>query len=260
MESTKHFVLVHGSCHGAWCWYKVVTLLKTAGHHVTALDLGGSGVDPKPLEEITSISDYLQPLMEFMASLSHQEKVILIGHSYGGLCISLAMERFPEKISVAVFLTAYMPNYKSSPGILIQEYFKGIQVESLMDCQFTFNQGKEKPPTSALFGPEFMKDKAYRHCHPEDLELAKLLVRPSGIFLDDWSKENMLTEEKYGSVNRVFVQTEEDEVVKEEFQMWMIENYPTREVKLIPKSGHMVMLSKPYELSLVLQELADKYS
>jgi hypothetical protein len=21
-----HFVLVHGLCHGAWCWYKVATL------------------------------------------------------------------------------------------------------------------------------------------------------------------------------------------------------------------------------------------
>lgn len=94
----------------------------------------------------------------------------------------------------------------------------------------------------------------------QDLELAKLLVRPSGLFLDDWSKENMLTEEKYGSVNRVFVQTEEDEVMKGEFQSWMIENYPPREVKLIPKSGHMVMLSKPHELFLALQELADKYS
>ncbi|KAG5614738.1 hypothetical protein H5410_014562 [Solanum commersonii] len=24
----NHFVLVHGACHGAWCWYKVVTILR----------------------------------------------------------------------------------------------------------------------------------------------------------------------------------------------------------------------------------------
>ncbi|EXB63678.1 hypothetical protein L484_027021 [Morus notabilis] len=35
----KHFVLVHGSCHGGWSWYKLVPLLKSAGHAVTALDL-----------------------------------------------------------------------------------------------------------------------------------------------------------------------------------------------------------------------------
>lgn len=123
MERKQHFVLIHGSCHGAWCWYKVVNLLKTAGHQVTALDLGASGVDPKRLEEVTSFSDYLQPLMDFFASLPDEQdrKVILVGHSYAGLCISLAMERFPKKISVAVFVAAYMPHHSSPLGTLIQE-------------------------------------------------------------------------------------------------------------------------------------------
>ena len=39
----KHFVLVHGLCHGAWSWYKVTTALESAGHRVTALDLAASG-------------------------------------------------------------------------------------------------------------------------------------------------------------------------------------------------------------------------
>lgn len=123
MEGVKHFVLVHGACHGAWCWYKLIPLLKLAGtnHHVTALDLGASGLCPKQLSDLCSVSDYVQPLMDFMASLPQGHKVILVGHSYAGLCISLAMETFPQKISVAVFLTAYMPNYNSPPRVLIQE-------------------------------------------------------------------------------------------------------------------------------------------
>jgi pimeloyl-ACP methyl ester carboxylesterase len=120
----KHFVLVHGACHGAWCWYKLVTLLKQLGHRVTALDLGACGVNPKQLMELISIWDYMQPLMEFMSSLPQGESVILVGHSYAGLCISIAMESFPEKISVAAFLTAYMPNLESPPGTLIQEVKK----------------------------------------------------------------------------------------------------------------------------------------
>ncbi|KAL7240066.1 hypothetical protein ACSBR2_005848 [Camellia fascicularis] len=36
-----HFVLVHGACHGAWCWYKLKPLLESHGHKVTApLPLG----------------------------------------------------------------------------------------------------------------------------------------------------------------------------------------------------------------------------
>ena len=105
----KHFVLVHGACHGAWCWYKVAAQLKSTGHRVMALDLAASGINPKQVHEIDSLSDYVEPLMDFMASLPPEEKVILVGHSLGGNCIALAMERFPEKIFAAVFATAFMP-------------------------------------------------------------------------------------------------------------------------------------------------------
>lgn len=123
-ENQKHFVLVHGTCHGAWCWYKIIPLLRGAGHRVTALDLGASGIDSKQVDEVPSLWDYVKPLMEFMATIPHDEKVILVGHSYGGLPISLAMERFPHKILVAVFVTAYLPHYSSPPGTLIQEVRK----------------------------------------------------------------------------------------------------------------------------------------
>ena len=56
-----------------------------------------------------------------MASLPDGEGVVLVGHSFGGLAISLAMERFPKKILVAVFTTAYMPNFKDPLSTLIQE-------------------------------------------------------------------------------------------------------------------------------------------
>lgn len=102
-------MLVHTGCHGAWCWYKIVALMKSSGHNVTALEMGASGNNAKQVMEITSFSDYLSPLMEFMASLPPDEKIILVGHSFAGLGISKAMESFPEKISAAVFIAALMP-------------------------------------------------------------------------------------------------------------------------------------------------------
>ncbi|XP_062156305.1 methyl jasmonate esterase 1-like isoform X2 [Alnus glutinosa] len=213
MVNSKHFVLVHGICHGAWCWYKVATLLKSAGHRVTALDLGSSGVDPRRLDEVYSISDSLQPLMDSIASLPHDERVILVGHSYGGMGISLAMESFPDKILVAVFVTAFMPNIIFPPATLVQE----------------------------------------------DLELAKMLVKPSKLFLQDLAMESLLTEEKFGSVSRVYIVCDKDELLKEDFQRWMIEKSPPKEVKSIAGADHMIMLSKPNELCLSLQQIAEKY-
>ncbi|TKY59133.1 Salicylic acid-binding protein 2 [Spatholobus suberectus] len=120
-SKSKHFVLVHGSCHGAWSWYKVTPVLKSWGHKVTALDLAASGVNPQKALELQSISQYFRPLTEFMASLSNDERVILVGHSLGGLAISHAMEHFPHNISVAVFVSALMPGPTLNITTLNQE-------------------------------------------------------------------------------------------------------------------------------------------
>jgi hypothetical protein len=37
------FVLVHGSCHGGWCWKKVTPLLRKYGHDVYFPTLTGLG-------------------------------------------------------------------------------------------------------------------------------------------------------------------------------------------------------------------------
>lgn len=102
-------MLVHGMCHGAWCWYKIATLLEAAGHRVSAPDLLAAGTNPGKIEEVESFADYCWPLLEAMAAVPDDEKVILVGHSLAGFVIALAMERFPEKVSVAVFVTAVMP-------------------------------------------------------------------------------------------------------------------------------------------------------
>lgn len=69
--------------------------MRSSGHNVTALDLAASGVDPLQADDLQSISDYFKPLKDFMAPV--QGKVILVGHSLGGLAISQAMERFQAR-------------------------------------------------------------------------------------------------------------------------------------------------------------------
>lgn len=120
-EPKKHFVLVHGGCHGAWSWYKIVAMLRSSGHNVTALDLGASGINPLQVLEVPRQADYIRPLMTFMASLPSHQRVILVAHSFGGLAISKAMETFPEKISVAVFVTAVMPGPSLDVTTLLKE-------------------------------------------------------------------------------------------------------------------------------------------
>nr|CAB3490742.1 unnamed protein product [Digitaria exilis] len=70
----EHFVLVHGACHGAWCWFKLASLLQATGHRVSCIDLAGAAgslVDP---DDVRSFDEYDAPLVEFMAALPDGHK------------------------------------------------------------------------------------------------------------------------------------------------------------------------------------------
>ncbi|KAJ0039490.1 hypothetical protein Pint_28134 [Pistacia integerrima] len=255
----KHFVLVHGANHGAWSWYRVKPRLEAAGHRVTALDLAASGINMKSIHEVLSFYDYTEPLLEILASLPPDEKIILVGHSLGGLNLALAMDKFPAKISVAVFLTAFMPDTNHNPSYILDQFVERTPAETWMDTQFS--PFHTKPSLlSMFFGREFLKFKLYQLSPVEDLELAKTLIRPGSLFVDDLAKSKNFSSEGYGSIARVYIVCEEDVGILKEFQHWMIENYPVKEVMEIKGADHMAMFSKPQELTHCLLEIANKHA
>ncbi|CAN6561378.1 unnamed protein product [Malus baccata var. baccata] len=250
----KHFVLIHGACHGAWSWYKVATLLKDSGHNVTALDLGASGINPIQVQQLPSLSEYVEPLTELMVSLPPKEKVILVAHSLGGAVISIFMERFPQKIAAAVYVTAFMSGPTLNYSTIFAEVTKRFD---FMDSQFRYDNGTNNPATSFLFGPIVLATSFYQLSPPQDSTLGLSLVRFSPLYNYDVIK---LTEEKYGSVPRVFIVSDQDHAIVLDVQNYMIKNNPPTEVKVIKGSDHMVMLSKSVELFSHLQNIAEKYS
>ncbi|KAF3655398.1 putative receptor protein kinase TMK1-like [Capsicum annuum] len=257
-KAMKHFVLIHTGCHGAWCWYKIVELMKSSGHNVTALDLGASGTNAKQALDVASFSDYLSPLMEFMASLPADEKIVLVGHSFAGLSISKAMETFPEKISAAAFVAALMPGPTFSAANVYTETCGAVIPE--LDNRVTYDNGPENPPTTLVLGPKFLATNLYQLSPIEDLTMATKLVRPLYLYpAEEISKEMVLSRKKYGSVRRVYIIAAESKGLTKEFQRWMIENNPPDEVEEISGSDHMVMMSKPEQLFTTLLRIANSY-
>nr|GEV34099.1 hypothetical protein [Tanacetum cinerariifolium] len=259
-DEQKHFVLAHGSCHGAWCWFKLIPLLEAMGHRVSAFDLLASGTNTKVIQQVHTLSDYTMPLLEFMATLLPEEKVVLVGHSFGGMSITLAMEKFPEKISLAVFLSAYMPDYVHKPSFVLNKSTESGSAKSFLDTQFSPYGSENESETSILFGPKFLASNLYQLCSKEDLELAKILVRPCSIFLNDLDKEQPFSEKRYGSVTRVCAIAVEDKAIPKEFQWWMISNSPVTEVKELKEVDHMSMLSDPNQVCTYLVDIALRYA
>ncbi|CAI9752824.1 unnamed protein product [Fraxinus pennsylvanica] len=118
--------------------------------------------------------------------------------------------------------------------------------------------GVDKLPTYLVLNPKFLSSELYQLSPPEDLALATLLVRPVGFHEgQEFLKELALSKENYGLVRRVYLICENDNVLKQGFQRWMIENNPSDEVKMISGADHMAMFSKPQELCFYLQERAE---
>jgi pimeloyl-ACP methyl ester carboxylesterase len=46
-------LLVHGSCHGAWCWRDLIPALTALGHSPRAIDLPSHGADQTPVNDVT---------------------------------------------------------------------------------------------------------------------------------------------------------------------------------------------------------------
>ncbi|CAL1408773.1 unnamed protein product [Linum trigynum] len=257
-KKRAHFVLVHGACHGAWTWFKLKPLLESTGHRVTAIDLAASGINGKAIQQVPTFRDYTDPLLHALSLVD--EKVIVVGHSLGGMNCALAMEIFPERIAAAVFLSAFMPDTLHSPSFVLDQYCARAPAGAWLDTEFAPASSSQPDFMTMYFGPEFLCSKLYQLCSKEDLELGKALVRPSSLFLHDLSKAEKFTEEGYGSVRRVFVICNEDQGINEEFQRWMIENYVVEEVMEIKESDHMAMLCEPRKLFDCLSQIADNYS
>ncbi|KAF0923474.1 hypothetical protein E2562_006363 [Oryza meyeriana var. granulata] len=258
-SSSKYFILVHGLGHGAWCWYKVVTMLRSEGHRVTALDLAASGVHPARIDEVHSFEDYSWPLLDAVAAAPASERLVLVGHSFGGLSLALAMERFPDKISVAVFIAAAMPCVGKHIGITTELMREKAPKDLLMDSKMIPINNKQGPGTAILLGPNFLAERGYPLSPAEDLNLAKSLVRPANQFVDDpmLKDDKLLTSANYGSVKKVCLMATEDEL--KELQRYMITLSPGAEVEEIAGADHAVMCSRPRELSDLLAKIGSKY-
>ncbi|CAN1829344.1 Methyl jasmonate esterase 1 [Linum perenne] len=263
-QNPRHFVLVHGACHGAWCWYKVSEGLTKAGHKVTAVDLAASGLDPRNVEDVGSVVEYSEPLISFLDSVPGgdvDEKVVVVAHSLGGYSLCVAMEMFPEKIDVGVFVIASMLGPEFTYKLVAKKVIMLRYRSDFSDTVFTYGNGPDKTPTVAMLGPVYMETKNYRNSPREDLELGLVCVRPTPVFdQEQAAKDTRVTKERYGTIPRVFVLCDADHPHKGPFQWWQVKNNPPNEYVEIEGSDHMVMFSKPGPLSEYLIKVGQKYA
>jgi pimeloyl-ACP methyl ester carboxylesterase len=238
-KAPRHFVLVHGAWHGAWCWYKIVAGLEDAGHRVTAIDLPSAGIDPTPAGSVTlqAQADRIVATLDTVA-----EPVILVGHSAGGPPISLAAEARPDGIQKLVYLTAFLlPDATSIATVALQD--KG----TLIPAHLTFNpDGTFEVERSAR------QEIFYNECDERDIALAQTLLRPASLRSNT---DAVAVGDRFARVRRFYVSCLHDHAISPDTQRAMYTALPCERVFSI-RSDHSAFLSHPTMLLRILATIA----
>ncbi|KAM5574922.1 putative methylesterase 12, chloroplastic [Rosa sericea] len=252
--TTKKFILIHGEGFGAWCWYKTITLLEEVGLLPTTFDLKGSGIDLTDSNSVTTLAEYSKPLIEYLQNLPEDEKVILVGHSSGGACVSYALEHFPQKISKAIFICATMVSNDQRPFDVFAEEL-GSAEDFMQQSKFMIHgNGKDQPPTGFMFEKEQMKGLYFNQSPAKDVALAMVSMRP--IPIGPIMEKLSLSPEKYGTGRRFFIQTLDDRALSPDVQEKLVRENPPEGVYKIKGSDHCPFFSKPTSLHKILVEIA----
>lgn len=233
----SEFLLVHGSCHGAWCWHRVIPALGALGHSARAIDLPGHGRDRTPASEVT-LDLYADAILSALSG-----PTIVVGHSMAGYPITAAAEKDPSRIKALVYLCAYAP----------------VSGQSLADMR---RAGPRQPLAGAIqvdaarvtfaFDPAQAKALFYHDCDAQAQTLAQLCLCPQPIL----PQETPLTlTRRSQDLSRHYIRCLEDRAIPPEYQEGMAAGFPPDHVSTLPAS-HSPFLSMPEALAARLDAIA----
>ena len=233
--------MVHGAWHGAWCWYKLVPLLQSAGHTVIAPDLPSLGIDRTPLSQV-SLDTWVEHICHVVDTAS--EPVVLVGHSRGGIIISEVAERRSDKIALLVYLAAYLLRDGESLLPVAQSDGSSLVFPNLVVSE---------DQTFATIKPQAIKEVFYADCFAEDVTLAAMLLAPEA--LAPAVTPIHVTAGRFGRVPRTYIECLHDKVIPLALQRQMQSKLPCENVVSID-SDHSPFFSAPQKLTEILTGLA----
>jgi len=236
----KNYVLVHGAWQAPYVWDAVKADLVSKGNKVIVVELPGHGSDNTATYTL-SLDVYRDKVID--AILKEEDKVILVGHSMGGMVITHVAEKIPSKISTLVYIGAFLP---ASGQALTDLAFSdpdsklGPLLISSAD-QLTLDVKRDS--LTSLFindGAEAEKEKV----------LTNYRTEPAIPF----TNKVTLTNEHFGAVQKVYIKTLQDIVISPSLQDRMIAAAGIKTIYEV-NTSHSPFLSQPHAVSALLLKI-----
>lgn len=102
------FILLHGAWHGGWCWGRVGSRLRAAGHSVFTPTLTGVSDRAHLLSPAVDLDTHVEDVVSLIDAEA-LEDVVIVGHSYAGMVVAGVAERRPAALRLRVHLDAFVP-------------------------------------------------------------------------------------------------------------------------------------------------------
>ncbi|MBL3561580.1 alpha/beta fold hydrolase [Rhodovulum sulfidophilum] len=233
----SRFLLIHGSCHGAWCWRDVLTALHRSGAEARAIDLPSHGSDPTPIADVT-LDLYADAILDAI-----DEPVVLVGHSMAGFPISAAAEKAPGKIRALVYVCAYAP----VAGRSLVDMRRAAPRQPLLEAIVKSADG-----LSFTFDPDLVREKLFHDCSDAAVAYAKARLDPQPILPQ---ATPIALSERYASVPKHYIRCLQDRAIPPEYQATMTADWPAERVDTLDCS-HSPFLAQPEALAALLLKAA----
>ena len=231
------YVLIHGSWHGAWCWYKITPRLEAAGHKVVVPDMPSHGRDWRPPGPVT-MQDYVDTITKILDQ--EDEPVVLVAHSRNGVVITQAAEERPEKIRTLVYLAALL----LPSGVRAWDW---DDRDSLLRPHMVSNE--QEGWDMIRRDRQVFREALYADCSDEEIALAYALLTPEPTGpMSPTNTPVRPTPEHFGRVPRVYIELTQDLAISWSLQKRMYTATPCARVLSI-EASHSAYFSQPDELT-----------
>ena len=222
------FVLVHGAWHGGWCWKKLVPLLRAAGHQVLTPTMTGLGERAHLLTADVDLETHVKDITAVI-ECDDLQRVVLVGHSYGGMVVTGVADRVASRVTRVVYLDAFLPD----DGKALKDY---APVPRTRDDGWRVPP--PGPPTS--WGVTDARDIAWMERRIGDQPL-KTFTQPV-----------TLSTASMTATKQAFIQCTKAPFFAEAAERAKRRGFQYHE---LPSAGHDAMITKPTELASILVDL-----
>lgn len=239
--TAKNYVLVHGAWQAPYVWDAVKSSLINEGNNVTVVELPGHGSDNTVPSTIT-LNLYRDKVADALSKING--RVILVGHSLGGMIISAVAEQNPSKIEKLVYIAAYLPTSgQSLLDLALTDAGSSLGGDGILitNTDGTFDIKRDQITNI------FIQDGS---AQIKDLVLQNFRTEPSTPF----SNPVTLTAANFGSVEKVYIKTLQDHVVSPSLQNRMISSAGVKTVYQL-NTSHSPFLSKPDSVVALLTKI-----